>query len=77
LPAHLVLMNDVALEMDGPAGGPQRFQPGRVIFLGVFQQADGISGNQRRTGRAGEDLLRQLRVSRAVSLDQEGDWQVS
>src|SRR5262249_22753394 len=53
----LVFMNDVAFKMDCPPGRLDRLEPGGVIFIGVFEDAHGVAGNQSGSGGAQERLF--------------------
>jgi hypothetical protein len=55
--ALLVLVNDVAFEMDCVSGRLDRFEPGRIIFSGVFEDARAVARDQPGAGGAPERLF--------------------
>jgi hypothetical protein len=55
--AARVVMNDVALEVDGPGGAGDCVEPRRVVLAGVLQELDVVAGQERRAGGARERLL--------------------
>ncbi len=58
LPPALVVMNDVALEVDPAFGGANRLEPRGVVLFGIPEEADLVSFDQRRTGRPRKRLIR-------------------
>jgi hypothetical protein len=55
--AHRVLVEDVALEMDGAARTGDGVEPGRVVLSRVAEQANGVARNRLRSGGARERVL--------------------
>jgi hypothetical protein len=53
----LVLVNDVAFEMDCVSGRFDRFEPGRIIFSGVFEDARIVARDQSGASGAPERLF--------------------
>jgi hypothetical protein len=60
LPAHVVVAEDVALEVDVSARPGNRLHPGRVVLGRVLQQPHPVPGHQGCPCRAREGLLGQL-----------------
>jgi hypothetical protein len=56
-PALLVLVNDVTFEMDCVSSRFDRFEPSRIIFSGVFEDARAIARDQPGSGGAPERLF--------------------
>ena len=61
LPPDLVLVDDVALEMNRAPGGADGFQPGGVILTSIPEQPHIVAPDERRPRRAREDLFDQCR----------------
>jgi hypothetical protein len=59
LPPHGIVREDVALEMHPLARSPDGEKPGRIVFGRVLQETDGVAGNERRAGGAGQGLVRE------------------
>ena len=56
-PPRLVLVDDVALEMDGAPGRLDRLGPRRIVLGGVAQDADAIAADQRGPRHSRERLV--------------------
>ena len=55
--ARIVVVNDVALEMDVPPRSANGVEPCRIVVLRVFEQPNAVAGDQRRSSRARERLV--------------------
>jgi hypothetical protein len=55
--AHLVVVDDVALEVDASPRAADRFEPRRIVLARVFEQADAVALDERRPRGPRERLV--------------------
>ena len=59
-PAGVIVVNDVALEMDRSPRRSDDFEPGWIVFFRVLQQTDTVVWDERRPRGPRERLVREI-----------------
>jgi hypothetical protein len=57
--SDVIIVDDVALESDRLFGGMNGFKPGGVVLCSIFEEADTVARDKRRSRRARECLVGQ------------------